>query len=67
MNPVLSAVLRWIVTALIVTAAMVVAIALWRRYETEPWTRDGRRGRRFGCDGGGVEWGLPGRWSCRFA
>jgi len=41
MNPVLSAVLRWIVTALIVTAAMVVAIALWRRYETEPWTRDG--------------------------
>jgi len=41
MNPVLSAVLRWIVTALIVTAALVVAIALWRRYETEPWTRDG--------------------------
>jgi multidrug resistance efflux pump len=41
MNPVLSAVLRWIVTALIVTAAIVVAIALWRRYETEPWTRDG--------------------------
>jgi RND family efflux transporter MFP subunit len=41
MNPVLSAVLRWIVTALIVTAAILVAIALWRRYETEPWTRDG--------------------------
>ena len=41
MNPVLSAVLRWIVTALIVTAALFVAIALWRRYETEPWTRDG--------------------------
>jgi multidrug resistance efflux pump len=41
MNPVISAVLRWIVTALIVTAAILVAIALWRRYETEPWTRDG--------------------------
>ena len=41
MNPVLSAVLRWIVTALIVTAAIIVAIALWRRYETDPWTRDG--------------------------
>ena len=41
MNPVLSAVLRWIVTALIVTAAVLVAIALWRRYETDPWTRDG--------------------------
>jgi multidrug resistance efflux pump len=41
MNPVLSAVLRWIVTALIVTAAILVAIVLWRRYETEPWTRDG--------------------------
>ncbi|PXA85634.1 efflux transporter periplasmic adaptor subunit [Nostoc sp. 3335mG] len=41
MNPVLSAVLRWIVTALIVTAAILVAIALWRRYETDPWTRDG--------------------------
>lgn len=41
MKPVLSAVLRWIVTALIVTAAILVAIVLWRRYETEPWTRDG--------------------------
>ncbi|WP_454886286.1 HlyD family efflux transporter periplasmic adaptor subunit [Sphingomonas oryzagri] len=41
MNPIVSAVLRWIVTALIVTAAVLVAIALWRRYETDPWTRDG--------------------------
>jgi multidrug resistance efflux pump len=41
MNPVISAVLRWIVTALVVTAAILVAIMLWRRYETDPWTRDG--------------------------
>ncbi len=41
MNPIVSAVLRWIVTALIVVAAIIVAIALWRRYETDPWTRDG--------------------------
>jgi RND family efflux transporter MFP subunit len=41
MKPVLSAALRWIVTAIIVIAAILVALWLWRRYETEPWTRDG--------------------------
>jgi RND family efflux transporter MFP subunit len=41
MNTVLSAALRWLVTAIIVLAAILVAIWLWRRYETDPWTRDG--------------------------
>jgi multidrug resistance efflux pump len=33
--------LRWSITALLVFAAAVVAIWLWNRYETAPWTRDG--------------------------
>jgi multidrug resistance efflux pump len=41
MNPILSALSRWLVTALIVVGAIVVAMGLWRRYETDPWTRDG--------------------------
>jgi RND family efflux transporter MFP subunit len=41
MNTVLSAALRWLVTAIVVLAAILVAIWLWRRYETDPWTRDG--------------------------
>jgi RND family efflux transporter MFP subunit len=41
MNHVLSAALRWLVTAIVVLAAILVAIWLWRRYETDPWTRDG--------------------------
>lgn len=41
MNPIISAVSRWLVTAVIVVAALVVALWLWRRYETDPWTRDG--------------------------
>lgn len=41
MNPVLSALSRWIVTALIVLGAIFVALWLWGRYETDPWTRDG--------------------------
>jgi RND family efflux transporter MFP subunit len=32
---------RWLVTALLVVAAIVVALGLWRHYETDPWTRDG--------------------------
>jgi RND family efflux transporter MFP subunit len=32
---------RWLLTLLIVAAATFVAIWLWRRYETDPWTRDG--------------------------
>jgi len=41
MNRTLSAVARWIVTLVIVALALLVAILLWRRYESEPWTRDG--------------------------
>ncbi|WBO22981.1 efflux RND transporter periplasmic adaptor subunit [Sphingomonas abietis] len=41
MNPILSAFARWVVTATIVLLAIFVAIWLWKRYETEPWTRDG--------------------------
>lgn len=32
---------RWCVTAGIVLAATLVAVGLWDRYETAPWTRDG--------------------------
>ena len=41
MNPILSSLSRWLVTAIIVVVAVLVALALWRRYETDPWTRDG--------------------------
>jgi RND family efflux transporter MFP subunit len=37
----LPALVRWSVTALVVLAAALVAVWLWRRYETAPWTRDG--------------------------
>ena len=33
--------LRWSVTILLVAAAIIAAFAIWRRYEEEPWTRDG--------------------------
>jgi len=33
--------MRWSITTLIVLAATLVAIQLWNRYETAPWTRDG--------------------------
>lgn len=32
---------RWLITLLLVGAATIVAVTLWRRYETDPWTRDG--------------------------
>lgn len=32
---------RWLLTLLLVAAATLVAIWLWRHYETDPWTRDG--------------------------
>jgi multidrug resistance efflux pump len=32
---------RWLFTALLVVLAVFVAIWLWRRYESDPWTRDG--------------------------
>ncbi len=41
MNRTLSAIARWLVTLVIVALAILVAILLWRRYETDPWTRDG--------------------------
>jgi multidrug resistance efflux pump len=41
MNHVFSSLSRWLVTAVIVSGAIIVALWLWPRYETEPWTRDG--------------------------
>jgi multidrug resistance efflux pump len=32
---------RWAATLIIVMLAILVALWLWRRYETNPWTRDG--------------------------
>lgn len=32
---------RWLLTLLIVLIAALIALWLWRRYETDPWTRDG--------------------------
>lgn len=37
----LFAVVRWSITTLLVVAAVLVALWMWRRYETDPWTRDG--------------------------
>ena len=36
-----AALVRWSITTLAVMAAALVAVWLWRRYETAPWTRDG--------------------------
>jgi multidrug resistance efflux pump len=33
--------MRWSITTLVVLAAALVALWLWNRYETAPWTRDG--------------------------
>ncbi|MGI4732987.1 MAG: efflux RND transporter periplasmic adaptor subunit [Janthinobacterium lividum] len=41
MNLAFSAVGRWLVTALLVAAAVLVSLWIWHRYEDEPWTRDG--------------------------
>ncbi len=41
MNRFVAPVARWAATIVILTLAILVAIALWRRYETDPWTRDG--------------------------
>src|SRR5262245_58407162 len=35
------ALMRWSITALLMLAALLVALWLWDRYETAPWTRDG--------------------------
>jgi RND family efflux transporter MFP subunit len=41
MNRIAAAIVRWAVTLILVLLAVLVAIWLWRRYETDPWTRDG--------------------------
>jgi RND family efflux transporter MFP subunit len=41
MKPLPAALARSAVTLLIVILAVLVALWLWRRYETDPWTRDG--------------------------
>jgi len=41
MNRTLALLGRWAVTLLIVAVAIAVAALLWRRYESDPWTRDG--------------------------
>lgn len=41
MKAIPAALTRSLVTILIVAAACLVAVWLWRRYETDPWTRDG--------------------------
>jgi multidrug resistance efflux pump len=37
----LMAAMRWSITALLLLGASMVALWLWNRYETAPWTRDG--------------------------
>jgi multidrug resistance efflux pump len=41
MRVLLLAAMRWSITALLLLAAGIVALWLWHRYETAPWTRDG--------------------------
>ncbi|WP_157217078.1 efflux RND transporter periplasmic adaptor subunit [Flavisphingomonas formosensis] len=41
MNRYLPLLARWAATLLLVILALFVALWLWRRYETDPWTRDG--------------------------
>ncbi len=41
MKHIIAPLARWAVTILIVFLAVLVSIWLWRRYETDPWTRDG--------------------------
>jgi multidrug resistance efflux pump len=42
MKKILAASSRVLITLAVTAAAVLVAIALWRHYEVEPWTRDGR-------------------------
>ena len=37
----MSPLLRWVATVVIVGLALCVSVALWKRYEGDPWTRDG--------------------------
>ncbi len=41
MTPLLQVAVRWALTALIFSAACVVAIVLWNQHQSRPWTRDG--------------------------
>ncbi|WP_184227233.1 efflux RND transporter periplasmic adaptor subunit [Paraburkholderia youngii] len=41
MKRTLTALGRWLFTFVLVGVAVAVAVAIWRRYETYPWTRDG--------------------------
>jgi multidrug resistance efflux pump len=41
MNRYLPAAGRWLLTTLLVVAAVFIAVWLWHRYERDPWTRDG--------------------------
>jgi multidrug resistance efflux pump len=41
MNRYLPAAGRWLLTTLLVVLAVLIAVWLWRRYESDPWTRDG--------------------------
>ncbi|KQS03455.1 hypothetical protein ASG11_03580 [Sphingomonas sp. Leaf357] len=41
MKPLYATTLRSLATVLIAVLAILVAVWLWRRYETDPWTRDG--------------------------
>ena len=41
MKPLYATTLRSVATVLIVILTILVALWLWRRYETDPWTRDG--------------------------
>lgn len=41
MKHIIAPLARWGVTLIIVCLAVLVAMWLWRRYETDPWTRDG--------------------------
>ena len=41
MNRIVAPLARWAATLIVVTLAILVALWLWRRYETDPWTRDG--------------------------
>lgn len=45
MKHVLSVLGRWSATLCLFAVAVIAALSLWNRYETQPWTRDGRYAR----------------------
>jgi len=42
MKHTLAVIARWSATLVVFAIAVVAALAIWHRYETRPWTRDGR-------------------------